>query len=408
MASQPGRRWKPSATFLLRGGLLSLLLGALIGLLIALGADRLEPFLLLLTGLLGLLVFLSSCTMLAATAHLIAPMSAPVKVLSLTALFFAAGVISWFGVYGLFLVVKAKPLRISLPDVALPVAITGLVAVVVGFGFYAYDALRQRLLQSVSRLKEAEFAERELDVARSIHRRLLPPTEIDGEGYRIAARNVPARFVAGDFYDIFSLRDGTMGIAVADVAGKGMGASLIMASVKAMLPLVAAERTVEETLQALNRKLVADLGRREFVAVCFASFDPRTGNLRLANAGLPDPYLLRPGEPPTTLSVPGHRLPLGLRRDQAYRSIRAKLHPGDRLLLVTDGLPEALTLEGEPLGYEAFGALLTARELAPALWLDELLGQVQRETRAELEDDWTALLLERPTGVAKVWFSRTT
>ena len=199
-----------------------------------------------------------------------------------------------------------------------------------------------------------------------------------------------------------------MGIAVADVAGKGMGASLIMASVKAMLPLVAAERTVEETLQALNRKLVADLDRREFVAVCFASFDPRTGDLRLANAGLPDPYLLRPGEPPATLSVPGHRLPLGLRRDQAYRSIRAKLHAGDRLLLVTDGLPEALTLEGEPLGYEAFGALLPARELAPALWLDELLGQVQRETRAELEDDWTALLLERPTGVAKVWFSRTT
>ena len=100
----------------------------------------------------------------------------------------------------------------------------------------------------MSRLKEAEFAEKELELARSIQQRILPPTEISGDGYRISAGNLPARFVAGDFYDIFQLPDGAVGIVVADVAGKGVGASLIMATVKTALPFLAAGRSVAETL----------------------------------------------------------------------------------------------------------------------------------------------------------------
>ncbi len=396
MQYERGRPWRPTAVFLLWGGLFSALIGALIGLLVAFGADRLDLRDLLWSGLGGLLFFLSSCAMSAATVHRIAPLSAPVKATTLAALFLAAAAISWCMVDAFFFLVEHRQLRISTPGLAL----AGGVAVMVGFGLYAYELLRQRLLQSISRLKEAEFAERELELARSIQRRLLPPTEIDCEGYRIAARNVPARFVAGDFYDVFWHRDGTVGLAVADVAGKGMGTGLIMASVKAMLPLVADGRTVEDTLRTLNRKLVTELGRREFVALAYARFVPRTGELTLANAGLPDPYLLRLGEPPGTLNVPGQRLPLGLQKEQDYRPIRVRLRLGDKLLLVTDGLPEARTSEGEPLGYEAFSDLLTAPATAPAEWLDELLERVRRKTRAEPDDDRTVLLLERPPAKA--------
>jgi sigma-B regulation protein RsbU (phosphoserine phosphatase) len=235
-------------------------------------------------------------------------------------------------------------------------------------------------------------------MARELQSRLLPPPEIAGDGYRIAARNLPAHLVAGDFYDSFLLPDGAVGVVVGDVAGKGMAAALIMASVKAMLPLIAASRSAAETLRELNRRLAAELPEREFVALAFARFEPAGGRIELANAGLPDPYLLAAGQAPAAQIVPGPRLPLGVRREVDYRSLNLRLAPGDRLLLLTDGLAEAPAAGGEPLGYGALGGLLAAdggdRGEAPLAWVDGLLARVRAATQPVLEDDWTALLLE--------------
>jgi Stage II sporulation protein E (SpoIIE) len=302
------------------------------------------------------------------------------------------------------------------------VTMTAALAVTFGLAFYSFGVARSRLEASVARLKEVEFAEKELLLARELQGRLLPPPEIAGEGYRVAARNLPARLVAGDFYDSFLLPDGAVGVAVGDVAGKGMAAALIMASVKAMLPLVAAERSAAATLREVNRRLAAELPGREFVALALARFDPAGGRLELANAGLPDPYLLAPGQPPAPLVVPGPRLPLGVRHDVEYRSLGLCLAPGERVLLFTDGLAEAPAAGGEPLGYGALAALLAAdgsggqgggdgegagggrdghdahdddvRE-SPLAWIDRLLERVRGATQPLLEDDWTALVLER-------------
>ena len=275
--------------------------------------------------------------------------------------------------------------------------VTAGLAIFIGFAFITFEGLQNRLAESVARLKEAEFAERELQLARSLQSRLLPPAELAGEGYRVAARNLAARVVAGDFYDVFRLADGAVGLTVADVAGKGMAASLIMASAKARLPLLAADRPAEETLRELNRVLAAELSAREFVALAFARYDPSSGALTLANAGLPDPYLLRPGEPPRPLVVPGPRLPLGARREVPYEALQLRLQPGDRLLMFTDGLAEAPTSAGEPLGYAALAELMPIDGgAAPLLaWLDGVLERVRERTVAVLEDDWTALVLER-------------
>ena len=210
----------------------------------------------------------------------------------------------------------------------------------------------------------------------------------------MAARNVPARFVAGDFYDVFGLSNSRLGLVVADVAGKGVGASLITASVKAMTPLIAAEHDVVETAGRLNAKLFEELSSREFVALSIAIFDATTGEVELVNCGLPDPYLLRDAHPPCAIEVPGPRLPLGVRPDIVYQSHRLRLEPGNRLLLLTDGLPEARTTAGEPLGYEALGALLgNCGDGVPSEWLDRLFEEVRLATSDHNEDDLTALVV---------------
>jgi stage II sporulation SpoE-like protein len=287
------------------------------------------------------------------------------------------------------------PFAMNAGDLRTSLAISGGVSIFVGLLFYSFHVLRQRLEKSVERIKEQEFAEKELELARSIQSRLLPPEEISGAGYRVAARNLAARFVAGDFYDVFRLADGRLGLAVADVSGKGMGASLIMASVKAVLPLIAEGRSAAATLTELNRRLARDLAPREFVAMAYARFEPASGALEIANAGLPDPYLLGRKGGAETLSTPGPRLPLGARAEVSYESLEVRLPPGGRLLLVTDGLPEAPTPAGEPLGYEALGRRVSAVDGgSPGSVLDRLFQSVREATGPVLEDDWTALLLE--------------
>jgi hypothetical protein len=377
-----------------RGLVISLLLGLGIGAFMYFAAPRFfGPGIFGYGALIGLLI--SSACML--FEHALEPWLRKrepiVQKLSRAVIYFVGGNAGWFAATWI-----ASELSLVHPAVwtfgRKMLLFNGAVAIVIGFLFYGFGVMRRRLRENVEQLKDHEFAQKELELARSIQRRLLPSPEMEGDGYRLAARNLAARFVAGDFYDVFHLDGGLFGVAVADVAGKGMGASLIMASAKASLPLIAAGRAPEATLRILNDKLAGELGPREFVALCYARYDPAGGTLELSNAGLPDPYLLCQGAVPIALSVPGPRLPLGLRRGVAYESLAVKLGVGDRVLFLTDGLPEATTSRGEPLGYEALGHLLPADGDAPGRSLDDLLDRVRHATSEILEDDWTVLLLE--------------
>jgi serine phosphatase RsbU (regulator of sigma subunit) len=239
------------------------------------------------------------------------------------------------------------------------------------------------------------LAARELELARTLQSRLLPPEHHRAESYQLQARNLPARFVAGDFYDYFLRPDGSLWLVVADVAGKGIAASLVMATVKAILPLLAEGGTPEATLRALNRKLAAELAPREFVALALAVYWPDSGEIELLNAGLPDPYLLIPGQPPQPLEVAQPRLPLGLRAEVPYQSIRAQIPAKGQFLMLTDGLPEAPVEGGEPLGYGPLEALVAKGDPSQENWLDTLMDSVRNASLPEQEDDWTLLLLDR-------------
>ena len=260
------------------------------------------------------------------------------------------------------------------------------------------DPERRRELMErlqLEKMVEQELGRRELEMARDVQRRLLPPTEMAGPGWEVVARWLPARVVAGDFYDVLRHADGSVDVVVADVAGKGFGASLIMASVKAMLPFVSAEGGVAELLVRLNQRLALELGRGEFVALTVARYKPSAGQVELANAGAPDPYLMLLGQPAREVSVPGPRLPLGVRKEVAYESLTVKIGTEDRLLLLTDGLPEARDTTGEPMGYETLESMISEEppSESPSAWLAGLFDRIQQRSVRTLEDDWTAALL---------------
>ncbi len=303
------------------------------------------------------------------------------------------GVVGW--TVGYMILILASTGRFGLPSASgrmrWLLLVTVAITVLVGLIAHGYYQLRVSLEASIEKLKERQYEEKELELARSIQSRLLPPPMVEGDGFVITARNLPAHFVAGDFYDVLRHEDGSVGIVIADVSGKGLGSSLIMASVKAVLPFVA-NGAVDETLRTLNRQLIAQLGPREFVALAYARFHPASGKLRIANAGMPDPYLIS-GSSVTPISLSGERLPLGVRADVAYDSMEVQLQPGDRFLLVSDGIPEAPQANGDPFGYDALRETVLGMPPGDG-WIDTLLERVRAQVRG-IDDDWTAVVLER-------------
>lgn len=255
-------------------------------------------------------------------------------------------------------------------------------------------------------LLEKELLTAELESARDFQHRLLPPSEMSGDRWILSSRSYAAGALAGDFYDIVSREDGSLDLVIADVAGKGLAAGLLMASTKSLLPQVTAAVCPGAALEELNSRLLPLLNSREFVALTYARFDPRRGELQLANAGLPDPYLLRHSGAVEPLEVTGDRLPLGIRQEVTYVTAQYSIEPADRLLMLSDGIPEARDHRGNPIGYEGLLRLLESSDVwesdaatgDPGRWLDRLFDEVSRRTGSILEDDWTAVLLESQAG----------
>lgn len=245
----------------------------------------------------------------------------------------------------------------------------------------------------VMRFRRAEADRQQLALARELQERLLPPPLFEADGFRVTARNVPASYVAGDFYDFIPLAGGGVLIVIADVAGKGVAAGLMMATVKAILPLlVAEERDPAGVLRRVNDRLAQRASRRDFVAMIVAIYEPARGELSFANAGLPDPFLdVDIGAAPRALVVSGPRYPAGIRPSLAYQAMTVTLAAGRRVLFFTDGLPEA-GVGGGQFGYDR----LTTEVQRWRGDLDALFAQLDA-ARAAHDDDWTAVAIERLT-----------
>ena len=239
---------------------------------------------------------------------------------------------------------------------------------------------------------------RELDEARRIQAALLPQALPALAGHSLAALWQPAREVAGDYYDVLPLDGGRVALCIADVAGKGMPAALLMSNLQATVKAFAAgDPAPAELCERVNRAFAGNLAPGRFITLFYARFDPPRGRLEWANAGHNPPLLLRADGTASWLAANGPLL--GPFADATFTADTAELAPGDRLVLYTDGVTEAQDTSGEFFGEERLrGALEGAASLDAATLKDRLLAAVCAFCEDEFDDDATVLVLGVDTG----------
>jgi phosphoserine phosphatase RsbU/P len=244
--------------------------------------------------------------------------------------------------------------------------------------------LRARVGSSLAKKKlhdreriHARSLERELEIGREIQIGFLPDVLPAPAGYEISARFRPARQVAGDFYDGFTLPDGRVALVLADVCGKGVGAALFMALFRTLLRALAAPQFaaagstgdgLRATVQATNDYIADTHGRANmFATVFFAVLDPATGAIDYVNAGHELPVLVgADGRVRAQLAPTGPAV--GLMSGLEFRMAREQLSPGETLFAYTDGVTDARDQAEGALGEECLLGLLAGDAgSAPAL-----------------------------------------
>ena len=214
-------------------------------------------------------------------------------------------------------------------------------------GFAQVD--RQRRLLRLAAAKTAG----ELEAAHRIQAGILPaPASVAGDSrFDLDALMIPARQIGGDFFDFFKMDGDHLFFAVGDVSGKGMPAALFMALGKSLCKSCAlrGEQDIGAIINRSNREISRDNAETLFITLFAGILDLRTGELRFCNAGHDAPFLLNAREPPYSLTGIGGP-PLCILEDFDYPAERFQLNPGDTLCVITDGITEAMTAQGDVMG----------------------------------------------------------
>jgi phosphoserine phosphatase RsbU/P len=238
--------------------------------------------------------------------------------------------------------------------------------------------------------------EDQLRVAREVQSGLLPGAPPDKPGYDIAAVNLPTHAIGGDYYDYVPLREDRLGLAVADVSGKGIPAALIMASFRAALRTQMKRHARLTAVAArLNDAVLEFRDASRFVtAVCAVLEDG--GRVRYVNCGHNPPLLLRAGGGRETLRLGGAAL--GLFAGERFREGSVRLEPGDSLVLYTDGVVEPTGEHDVEFGTDRLDAAVRGAGGRPASEaLRAVIGATQAFSgRDRYDDDFTLVVVRRP------------
>jgi len=263
------------------------------------------------------------------------------------------------------------------------------------------EVVKREIADGLSSRRADARLEREQEEARLIQRALLPTALPALEGVRIAALWNPASGFGGDCYDVIRFNAAApgaagpaerVGITVADVAGKGLPAALLMSNLQAAVRAFASEAsTPQQVATSVNRLLCRNIAVGKFVSFCYLVIDRSRGLLTFANAGHNPPLIVRGGGEAARLISGG--MVLGVMPDATYDQLDVAIAPGDRLILYTDGIVDAENASGEDYGEHRLSRVAAAHSTGtPQQILDAIFADVSSFAAGRFEDDATLIV----------------
>lgn len=243
---------------------------------------------------------------------------------------------------------------------------------------------------------EKEKMEKELALAAQIQKDFLPKERPDCENFEIAGINLPCHQIGGDYYDFISIDSERMGIVIADVSGKGVSASLLMASLRAALHSeISPEYKLEKMASKLNNFVHRSSASNSFITFFFCELNKESGELRFINAGHNPPFILDKKGRVKRLESCGFCL--GMFPSADYEVQKVGLNPGELALLFTDGITESRNKKNEEFSEERLIKLIKNHYKLSA---QQLLEKIQNEvntftTGTNQMDDMTLVVIKR-------------
>src|SRR6266852_5896099 len=233
-----------------------------------------------------------------------------------------------------------------------------------------------------------EYAE-----AREIQQALMPKEIPQMPGLEISGSWRPARIVGGDYFDVFKFGASRLGLCIADVSGKGMPAALLMSNLQAVVKALATEKTSpKELVEKVNRVMWRNTNEDKFITLFYALVNVEYKTVQFTNAGHNAPILTRQDGTQVRLEEGG--LIVGAFQESAYGQGEIELRPGDRLVMFTDGVSEAVDENGQEFGEKRLvEASLRARQLSAKALHNSILDLVTEFCDGEFDDDATVLVV---------------
>lgn len=217
--------------------------------------------------------------------------------------------------------------------------------------------------------------ERELQIAHRVQSSLIPQEIPQISGWDFSARWIPAREVAGDFYDFIGGDEGKLGLVIADVVDKGMPAALFMAFSRSTLRNnVLRMPTPRDGIAEVNNLICADSVYGMFLTLVYCLIEPDSGEVTYVNAGHNPPLLYR-SDKNELVDLSRTGIPLGVTEEASYDQETTTLNSGDFILFYTDGISDAVNSQGEEFGMERVRSVLLDNSRGSA---DEILAALER------------------------------
>ncbi len=242
---------------------------------------------------------------------------------------------------------------------------------------------------------EKQRMEEELNLARNMQQALLPSELPQMEAFDIAALNIPSRQVGGDYFDVVSISENRYGIAIADVSGKGAGAALLMANLQASLhALASVDVTIPDMVARINNLIHQNTALDKFITFFYGELNTRDKTFTFCNAGHNPPYRISESGKVDELMTGG--IILGMMPNMSFETETIILEPGDRVVMFTDGITEAMDPAEEEFGEERVQELVSSQpDVSAQSILESIVAEVETfSSGAPQADDITMVIVK--------------